>query len=502
MRDVKERWSQGAAVRRLAYVIRAFLLLVGVGCNTTHAVTSETRPSTLRIGIAKVELGQVVQNLTLEGLVKVTEDGKVTPGLARRWTIAPDGLSMVIELQSNVRFHDGSPVSGQIVTEILRRTLPQFMGVAYEDVLSIDPVSDQLIEFKLKHPSSFLLESLETQIRKPGSVGTGTGPFVTGVVENQTQLHANPDYFLGPSAIQNVVLQTYPSLRTAWVELLRDQIDMLYDVRLEALDSLRSATTVDVFSYVRHYQYLVLLNSRSPALRSSAIRRALNGSVDPAALIRDPLNGHGLPSSGPVWPKHWATQSHFPTFVFDPESAAALAAAEKARTPQSGVHGIRFKCLISPDDELLALVLKRQLEAVGIDMLVESASPEGINSALASGNFEALLAPAISGPTMFRPYLRWHSRGSLNRGAFASRAVDTALDSVRHSVSNAEYTAAVLAFQQAILNDPPAIFLAWNERARAVSKRFGVRGVEPGTDIMGTLRMWRPNVEERQTRLN
>ena len=45
------------------------------------------------------------------------------------------------------------------------------------------------------------------------------------------------------------------------------------------------------------------------------------------------------------------------------------------------------------------------------------------------------------------------------------------------------YKAGVAAFQRAILDDPPAIFLAWSERARAVSTRFDVP-VEPERDIL------------------
>ena len=46
--------------------------------------------------------------------------------------------------------------------------------------------------------------------------------------------------------------------------------------------------------------------------------------------------------------------------------------------------------------------------------------------------------------------------------------------------------------QQAFVDDAPAIFLAWSVRARAVSKRFTVSGVEPGRDVLGTIRLWKP----------
>jgi hypothetical protein len=57
-------------------------------------------------------------------------------------------------------------------------------------------------------------------------------------------------------------------------------------------------------------------------------------------------------------------------------------------------------------------------------------------------------------------------------------------------LTDEEYGRAVLGFQQAVLDDPPAVFLAWNERARAVSGRFKVPVLEPKTDILGTLPQW------------
>ena len=98
----------------------------------------------------------------------------------------------------------------------------------------------------------------------------------------------------------------YPSVRAAWADLLRDRIDMLYEVSADALDSLTGATTVSVFSFTRPYQYVIAFNQRSPTLRSSKIRRALNAAIDRAALVRDGLDGRGYRSSGPIWPQHWA----------------------------------------------------------------------------------------------------------------------------------------------------------------------------------------------------
>jgi ABC-type transport system substrate-binding protein len=213
----------------------------------------------------------------------------------------------------------------------------------------------------------------------------------------------------------------------------------------------------------------------------------LNASIDRTVFVEQALMGHGEPSTGPVWPRHWALQGNRPNPGFDPELAARVFSLGAS----DGRPQLEFKCLVTSNDERVALVVKQQLQAVGANMVVEEVSIDQINQAAAAGNFDAILAETISGPNIFRPYLWWHSRGTRNRTKFANSEVDAALDSIRHSVSDDDYRSGVIRFQQAILDDPPAIFLAWPERARAVSRRFEV-SAEPRVDVLGTLRTWRP----------
>ena len=83
-----------------------------------------------------------------------------------------------------------------------------------------------------------------------------------------------------------------------------------------------------------------------------------------------------------------------------------------------------------------------------------------------------------------------------------SPLIDAALDRIRHAPSDDEYRQGVTALQHAIVDDPPAIFLAWGERARAVSRRFDVPVPEDGRDVLSTLRLWRTAVDQRATNRN
>ena len=252
-----------------------------------------------------------------------------------------------------------------------------------------------------------LLDSLETPSPNPVRL-VGTGPLVVDP-KSPTELVANTHYVLGPPGVDRIVLQAFPSVRAAWAELLRDRLDVLYEVGLDALDSLETSTRVEVFTHTRHYQYIIVLNTESDVFRSKDVRRAVNMAVDRNAVVRDALNGHGVASSGPVWPQNYGFRPDLPKFEFDAQQAAAILSRGRARTKDATVH---FTCLVPPDtvNERLALVVKKQLEAVGVEMVVEEAPMDRIYEALKNRRFEAALADGIGGPTLLRPYQVWHSK--------------------------------------------------------------------------------------------
>jgi peptide/nickel transport system substrate-binding protein len=446
----------------------------------------EDQPSlvTLSIGLGQVAAAseiagvqQLKQILSGEGLIAFSADGRPKPGLAEGWVLAPDGLSLILRLRPNATFHDGSRVTAATVVSILNATLPRWMGPTYEDIERISAISDLEVRIILRRSSPLLIEALESQIRKPD--GSSTGPFKS-LDPSQPELIANDDYYLGKPAIDRIVIQRHPSVRAAWAEMLRGRIDMLYEVGADALESLTAASEISVFTFVRHYQLFLIFNTGLPIFEAAGVRRALNLAVDRNHVIADGLNGHGLPSSGPVWPNYWASQFNESTPPFNPQQAAATLRPLK----------IRFVCLTPPEYERVALVIKRQLEAVGVEMILQETSLENLDRAFLTREFDAVLTDLVSAPSFFRVYAAWHSRGSLRANTGNDR-LDGALDRVRFSSSDAEYRDAVVNFQRAFSQDPPAIFLAWSERARAISSRFDVP-VDAGRDPLLSLRLWRP----------
>src|SRR5207344_2763605 len=162
-------------------------------------------------------------------------------------------------------------------------SLPKAMGAAFDDIDEMLPVGDSEIRIRLRRPASLLIEALETNIRESGKDGAGTGAFVP---VGPAELKANATYYPGRPAIDRIFLTSFPSVRAAWAELLRGNLDMLYEVNADALDSLQSSSDVAVFSFIRHYQYLLMFGAHAPVFQSAEIRRELNAAIDRNALLR------------------------------------------------------------------------------------------------------------------------------------------------------------------------------------------------------------------------
>jgi ABC-type transport system substrate-binding protein len=485
-----EKPEQRTGWRPPLVVVGALSLLLGsAACRDSRHPNAQPALATLRVGISVGEMAtadpqngvrQVAQNLSIEGLVKFGEDGRPTAWLAQSWAFTPDGRSLKIQLRPGVTFHDGSPVTASSIATSLQRVLPDMIGPVFEDVESIEAIGESAIDIRLRRHSPFVLEALDVQLRSLGPNPVGTGPFKAAGPTAPDELRANEHYYLGHPLLDRIVVSTYPTVRAAWAEMLRDHLDMLFDVGTDALDSLDRATNVSSFTFVRRYQYALIFNTHKADLRSQEVRHALTQAIDRDAIVREALDGHGIPSSGPIWLHHWALGPASKKPVFDPATSAKALAS----------HPLHFTCLVPADYERLALVVKRQLQAVGVSMDVKELRPDEIYAAMARRDFDAVLFEVVSGPSIFRPFRWWYS-GPKSQAGFSSPAVDAALDRVRHASSDDEYRSGVASFQRAIEVDPPAIFLAWSERARAVSKRFVVPS-EPGRDILATIRFWKP----------
>jgi ABC-type transport system substrate-binding protein len=476
-------------------------LLCACGSRSSHSPPSRLA-TTLTLGVGQVSadpnygIRQAAALLALEGLANVGRDGKPRPLLAKSWTLDNDGRALRIHLRPSVTFHDGTSVTAQTIRGSLERSLKDYLGKAYTNIHQIRATSSLELEVDLGDRSNFVLEALDSPISASADSNIGTGPFyVASTGAGGIEMPANESYYLGAPLVGKVQLKPYDSFRAAWADMLRGRLDMLYEVGLEGLESLRPSSRVRVFTRRREYAYILAFNLRERAFASADLRRALNVAINRDQLIHDALAGHGAPADGPVWPEHWASDPGEAKFAYDPMTASKII--------RDSVPHLSFVCSFPAAQpyERLALVVQRQLREVGVDVVLEPLANDQFISRVTSGQFQTMLADAMLGPTLLQQYQWWDSNGPRNFTGFSSAALDAALEAIDRAPDESSYRDSVRGFLTAIVHDPPAIFLAWSERARAVSARFQVPP-DLGADVLTAIRLFQPVDDEQMTSRN
>jgi peptide/nickel transport system substrate-binding protein len=415
-----------------------------------------------------------------------------------------------LRLRPGVTFHDGTPLTATVAAEALTRAIARpanralYSSVA--DVTSVRPDGELELVLELSQPSAFLPEDLGVPISIGGGT-VGTGPFhVVSSNSDELRLERFDRYYLGAPEIQRIDIRPSDNLRTSWTRLLRGEVDMVTDVPPEAVEFIQN-DDIQVISFPRGYQFLIAFNSAAPVFKSSAVRRALNAAVNREALIANVLQGKGEPATGPIWPEHWAYDRSIQPFTFDPRSATSLIesagfryrAGDASKRPPAR---LRFTCILPAEFSLLeriGLEVQKQLYDIGVDVQFEAVPIEQYDSRIREGRFEAVLVDMISGPTFGRPFLFWRSarefRG-LNVFGYENSETERLFQTLRASRNEGATRSATSRLQRVLLDDPPALFLAWNERARAVRRRFDVGNSD--RDPLFTIWQWTENTS-RQT---
>jgi peptide/nickel transport system substrate-binding protein len=275
---------------------------------------------------------------------------------------------------------------------------------------------------------------------------------------------------------------------------------MVTDVPADAVQFIQN-DDVQVTPYARWYQFAVSFNSAREPLRDPRVRRALNIAIDRSELVAKALHGQGSPASGPIWPRYWAFDESVPDYNYDPSFALSLLAeaghaqrtesSDPARPPAR----LRFTCLVAEGfsiQERIALVVQKQLYSIGVDMEIDIVPGEELEAHAESGNFDAILLDMISGPTPGRAYMFWASASrfkGMNVFGYENPEAERLFDTIRTTVNEAAVRSATGRLQRTLLEDPPALFLAWNQRARAIRRDLVIP--EDDGDPMRTIAQWK-----------
>ena len=160
------------------------------------------------------------------------------------------------------------------------------------------PYGDQAVA--LAYPAAKIIPAhiLESDSRRLDKKVFGTGPFRL-LAYDPTRLviaERNPDYFVeGRPYIARIEQHIFASAQQEIEALLSGKIDLMLEVPPADFNRVSSAPNIEGIR-IRSGRFLDLVMANNvPPFDDARVRKALQLSLDREALVREVLNGYGLP---------------------------------------------------------------------------------------------------------------------------------------------------------------------------------------------------------------
>ena len=492
--------------------ICAAILAAAVSACTTDArpaAPAVRGPLVVRIGMFLPDVPQgnpttaLAGFLTTEPLVTVTWDGRAVFRLIESVEESEDGMLLTATLKPKLRFHSGELVTAARVRDIIR---PKVKRVAAVDIKDITTDGETKLVFHLYRPHTFKAVDLSAFVVDGGDrPDHRTGPF--RVVSDGPPIVLEPfaEYDQGaPTSVSRIEIREFQTHRAAWSAMLRGEVNFLHEVNRDAIGFIQTGGQMRPYALLRPFYSALVFNVRHPILGRREVRVALNEAIDRQEVVSNGLRGHGEIAEGPFWPHHWAYPHGRVPLSHNPEAARVRLDAAGLPVHRS-VAGempsrLSFTCLVPLGDsrfERIALVVQRQLFAIGVDMRLQAVPIPTLYARAGKGDFEAFISEATTGRTLKFPYDIWHSKGGYALSGYS--AADAALDRMKMARFDDQVRPAVLDVMRVLRDDPPAIFLTLPREVRAADSSFDIP-YDTDRDVFYTLwqTRWRSEQKARQ----
>jgi peptide/nickel transport system substrate-binding protein len=378
-----------------------------------------------------------VIDLVYERLLNIDENSNYVPGLADKYEVSKDGLTITFYLNKNAKWHDGQPVTADDVAYTFTTIAdPDYEGgrfsqiekldgaQAYKDkkatsINGIKVIDSNTISFTFSEvfaPGLAVFASrgiIPKHIWEKIPVGQwsksdqlknpiGSGPFkLTKFVPDQyVELEKFADYNLGEPKLDKIILKV-TNQDTAQSELIKGDIDIaqISSFKQKDIDTYKNAgITVEEYPGTS-YQFMGA-NFKLAELQDKKVRQALNYAINRKGMIDNLLDGHGKVSNSIFSFSSWANpdESKLNKYEYNVDKAKALL-KEAGWEDKNGVlskDGKPFEITLkystgNKPREQAAVLIQQNLKDVGIKVNLESMEFATLMDQLAKQDFELYL---------------------------------------------------------------------------------------------------------------
>jgi ABC-type transport system substrate-binding protein len=461
--------------------------------------------------------GYEVGYCMFDRLVDFDADLRIVPGLATRWEVAADVMSVRFTLRKGVTFHDGTAFDAAAVKFNVERLMDRERTPTnrplWDVVAGVEVVDAETVVVRTKAPFSQIVNSFahgSGSIVSPASVArhgekgvaqnpVGAGPFMleSFVPGQEVVLKAFPGYWGGRPATERLAFKFIAEAATRVAALRTGSVDIVDSVPVQLVAGLRREAGIDVIARPGLRPLGLAINLSAAPFDDVRVRQALNHAVPVRQIAERVFFGFAKASDSPL---AFDTQGYKRAgeYEFSPDKAKALL-AQAGWTPgaggklQKGGQPLKLRMLASeglfPGDVSIAEICQRAFQQVGIEAEIRKVEGGaywgelrrerkaldfdvaffGFNPSNASGLYHL--------ESLFKSNADDNGKLDVwNIGRYRNARVDELLARANATPDLAGQNALLGEVQKIVWDEAPYVWLHVNENVTAVRK--GVTGVE------------------------
>jgi ABC-type transport system substrate-binding protein len=424
--------------------------------------------------------GHLMASAIFDPLASTDNEGNWVPHLAERLEPNGDFTEWIITLREGVVFHDGTPLTAQIVADTLN--LHRDSAISQRAIYLVDRVEATgplQVRITLSQPWPTLPYILGSQIGyipapsmldvpEEARTPIGTGPFKFQEWDYGRSFKAvrNESYWRTDEAgrrlpyLDGIEFRPIPDPQMRSEQLINRSVDAILTSTLSEVSRLLSIPDLKVLTYSEGEELYVALQTDRPPFDNLTARRAVAHATDTDAVRAEIGAGLAQPAESLWAPGQLGYREDAGRLRFDLEEARRLVAEYEAQTGQP----LAFSLMATPNTDVRRLqqLLKAQWEAAGMQVSLETYPQADLVVRFVLGNYQAGISRLFGSPEPDTEFVWLHSSTidpdliSLNIPRFDHPGIDAALERARTS-DDPQVRDEAYAEVARILNDQTAV---------------------------------------------
>lgn len=452
------------------------------------------------------------------------------PLLAEQWTSNELGTEWTFKLRSDVKWHDGMPLTSKDVKFTLDTILnpnnrTEHIRADWQDVLApqnaYEAPDPYTFVIRLKRPVAQFLANVEDMeilpehvfsrgdfnehpgLRKP--VGTGPFRFVKWDADSIV-LERNPGYWGQQAYLDGLEYRVVTDRDTAFAMLSRGDLDFMDRLQPE----MRTNRLTD--ELLKRYRLIDLVpsqysfftyNTARPQFADKRTRQAMTMLIDREQLLCEIYRCQGVQVTGPVQRRHPAYDTSLKPYPFDPTRAAQL--LEEAGWKDGDGDGVREKVidgqtvpfrvtfLLTQSSRTLEqsiTVVQNAARSVGVEILISKIDWSVFTERLRKHDYDfaGLLWILNHEPDLFPLFSIQSATDGQNYGQFKNETVDKLVSESRFVMDTTTRHAVLRRVHQLLYEEQPYTWLFAQTRPGLM--RADVQGVYTSDHWYQEYDMW------------